>query len=307
MYDASDPRSTLASTASAEVARHSVYTAEQAGLFYETPPQLDDANGKMWVTRGQNFVIAYHGAARGAVFRRDHQDDEYVVLIPDATTKVEVSTGADAQTIPGYSIVIVPPGPSVVRVLEEGPVVRLLTPRAVDLAALSSNASEFTDTHPIIPPFQAWPDPTGGYKLRWYSLDVPKQTGRFGRIFRCTTFMVNIIDPRQGPRDPRVVSPHFHDDFEQCSLALQGEFTHHLRWPWTTDMTMWREDVHDRCSSPSVYIIPPPAIHTTTPTGTGLNQLVDIFAPPRMDFSLKPGWVLNEADYPMPAHATSTT
>lgn len=299
MYDKSDPRASLATASKAPAP--SAFAGPEYGLFYETEPQVTDDRAKTWLTRGQNFLVAYTRAEAGATLSRASQPDEYVVIFPDRGEGGVVEANGERVEVEGYSLVIVPPGASTVTSSRGGQIVRIFSTQSDDLNALCSNAESYAEPHPNLPPFEPWPEPVGGYRIRVYSLDVPPQPGRFGRIFRCSTLMVNFLDPQVGPRDITKMSPHHHDDFEQGSLALEGSFIHHMRWPWTTNMNMWREDVHPHVQSPSLTVIPPPAIHTSRGMDAGVNQLVDIFSPPREDFSKQPGWVLNGDEYPMPA------
>ncbi len=297
-YDASDPRAALSSAAAVPKVVAGRYTPAEYAKFYETAPQEDADGVRTWLARGRNFIIAYSEVVDGSVLARAGQVDEYALLMPDAGITAEITAGGETKVVEGNSLVFIPPGDSRITIRGKGRVVRLITPRSADLAAKCSNAGAFDEADPRIPPLQDWPTPKDGFRIRSYTLDVPPEPGRFGRIWRCTTFMVNYLDAAKGPRDKTKMSPHHHDEFEQCSLVLNGAYTHHIRWPWVPDMTTWREDEHEYCGAPSVTVIPPPSVHTSRAEMAG--QMVDIFCPPRVDFSIKKGWVLNADDYPMP-------
>lgn len=301
MYGASDLRSTL-STAKAgpAVADPSLpYGTASCIHFKEGPPQEEDALCRKWYGRGANFMVCYVEAKAGATITRPAQPDEYVILSPQRGLAMRIESDHGAEDIPGYSVVIVPAGHSTLHVQADGSFFILYTTRNEDLAAKAVNAAAYAAPRHHVAPLQPWPDPVGGPRIRRYSMDVADQPGRFGRIWRCTTFMVNLF-VEDKPRDIEKVSPHHHDDFEQGSLLMTGTMSHHIRWPWTTNMRNWLPDEHLDCGSPSLTVVPPPAIHTSNGTGSELRLMVDVFCPPRIDFSQKAGWVLNADEYPMP-------
>ena len=306
MYGADDPRSKLAGAADASNAPYTDakpalrFAAAEYVKFHDTVAAEESQSARTWYARGQNFVVAYTEAKPGAVLTRAEQVDEYVVLLPEHGLNVTIATAQETRLVAGYSLAIVPPGKSVVTAKAVGTIIRIFSAQSADLNALAANTAAYAQAHPNIPPYRPWPAPPAGYRLRVYDLDVPPVPGRFGRIWRCSSVMVNVLPPEPGPRDLHKLSPHHHEDFEQGSLALRGSFTHHIRWPWTADYHDWRSDDHEVCPAPSLAVIPPPAIHTSAGSDLVMNQLVDVFAPPRADFSKMAGWVLNADEYPMP-------
>lgn len=305
MYRDDDPRSSLSSTtrSSLSAATHDGSTRPpQYVEFDQAAPQETSASGSpTWYARGQNFVLSLTRLKAGDTLARRDQEHEYLVLLPDTGTDVTITAGSDTTGTHEMTLAVIPPGDSAVTAQGDTTVIRLFDERTEDLLARASNAAAYQPADPRVAPLSPWPDPVGGPKLRVYYPDrVAGEPGRFGRIYRTSSFMVNFLDTQQGPRDPEKLSPHHHDDFEQCSLAVEGSFVHHIRTPWTPRRSQWRDDDHRRVGSPSVAIIPPPTTHTTEAIDPGINRLIDIFSPPREDFSAKEGWVLNAAEYPQP-------
>jgi hypothetical protein len=261
-----------------------------------SPPQVAESNGtQTWVTRGRTFVVAISRVDTHSQLERIDQADEYMLIV---SSGLSVTVKAGEETVDsdgqGDSLTIIPPGGSKVMAHGSGWLTRIFSHRAADLAALAGNAAMYPELAPDAPP----PPPPGGFKLRHYALNQYVKPDSPARPFRSTNLLVNAFVPRDFRRDTRKMTPHAHDDFDQASLALQGSFVHHLRYPWSTDMTQWIDDEHHAVGSPSVIVMPAQVVHTTQDVGQGWVQLVDIFSPPRADFVEKPGWLCNEADYP---------
>lgn len=268
-----------------------------------TPPAETEAGRRSWITRGANFVIEISQASAGTVLARKGQSDEYMVLLADASARVEA--GDQTLQAEADSLLVVPPGDSQLTLLGDGLVMRVFSSHTTDILAKASNQAPYAQPRPDLAPLVSWPAPVGGYRLRHYRMADYVKDGSKMRVFRCQNLMINVLTRRTMARDVHAMSPHSHTDFEQGSTTLWGTFEHHLRFPWVPDMTTWLEDEHVRVGGPSVTVIPPGVIHTSSNLGDVPAWLVDVFAPPRLDFSKRPGFVCNADEYPMPGEAVA--
>lgn len=299
-YAKDDPRSAL-STSDRVSGADGIAAPQFLDFSITAPDVVTERGSRQWIVRGQNFVLVHTEPVPGDTIWSGSLSTEQVVLVIDEHGAMTGRGDGEEHKAEGPALVVVPPGASELVSTGSGPITQLIQSDEVEWAARAANADAYVEPHPRVTPLAPWPEPVDGYRWRVYPMaDVPDEPGRFGRIFRTRAFMVNFLRPGNGPRDPRRLSPHTHDDFEQCSLVVAGTYLHHIQTPWGTDGTTWRPEDHARVGSPSVAIIPPPTVHTSQSIGSGVNHLIDIFAGPRHDFSAQPGWVLNADTYPAP-------
>jgi hypothetical protein len=239
----------------------------------------------------QNFLLQWLEGADASTSFSSHE--ETIVILASGTAWL--SGGAWNVSMTGPAVAIVPAGRSELT-LENGTAVVLATER-----------SDLDKTHALNAPLQedgrvaavgsamTRAEPLAAAEvINVVDLLPPPDNGRL-RFLQSATMSINFV-LYDGPRGSDALSPHAHTDIEQGTLALAGDYVHHLRTPWGRSAADWRDDVHLPAGPGTLLLIPPELVHTTEGVGTGQHMLIDIFAPPRRDFIAK-GWMANAADY----------
>jgi len=270
------------------------------GRYYDEAPQLVGEGVRTWITRGANFAIVVNVGEAGASLSGTTTDEQFVYALNGG---VDVEAGTRQVRLDVEDLAIVPPGVWTIRFERPGLVVQQITADEA-LVKLAPNAALYADGAPEVAPVEPWPEPVGGYRLRRYSTLEAYARGGMVHAFRTRKLMMVPYARFLEPRDETALTPHSHTDFEQGSVALEGEWLHHLRVPWTANRHDWRPDMHLHVASPSTTVIPAGVIHTSQGIAGEGMRLIDVFAPPRIDFSER-GWVDNAADYPMREKATA--
>lgn len=272
------------------------------------PPSLIDFNSheagqqgdlEYQCARGQNFDVTLAHARTGSGSLDVSSSDELIVIVQYASVSI---TGTDeAHTVLPRSVSILPAGSWRLE-LSKGSQCTVL--RSVREARSTSyiNANDYTQLDSRAVGVGApCPRVHDGHRIRSMEIDAVKASKDKPRLkmLRSSTLSINWVE-YEGARDRTALSPHAHSSFEQGSLALSGEFVHHLRVAWSENADIWQDDRHPRMGSPSLLVVPVGMIHTSEGVGSGRHLLIDIFSPPRTDF-IEKGWVFNADDYTVPA------
>jgi len=266
--------------------------------FSSTPPEAIGAH-RHWLMRAQNFWVEWLEFGHGDGAPSFDSARETLLLAPGAALHVSPADPAvPAMDVPAHSIAILPAGRYAVAGEARATCVLIASQRN-DLAGrrvLNSPAYETPDGRvaPVGDPYRRRKSPGRIEVLDIDAIMASRDKPRL-KMLQTETLSINIVEYR-GPRDRAALSPHAHANFEQGSLALEGDFLHHLRTPWAADAGQWRSDEHLAAPSPSLLVVPVEMIHTTEGVGDGHHFLLDVFSPPRGDFIDK-GWVFNAADY----------
>lgn len=267
------------------------------------PPDVIPTGARHWTGRAQNFAVAWHQAGPVSTSPLFESPDETLLIVLDEPVRI-ASAATDAEA-PPRSICILPPGAWRLD-LRPGATCVVLSSLREGAAAGALNEAAYAQRDPRIAPVGTpYRALRSACEVRIFSIDsiaAPKDKPRL-KMLQTATLSINWVE-YEGPRDRHALSPHSHTSFEQGSLALAGDFVHHLRVDWGQDADAWQDDQHARLGSPSLMVVPVHTIHTSEGVGPGRHLLIDVFSPPRADFIAK-GWVANSGDYAAPEKAAA--
>jgi hypothetical protein len=222
-------------------------------------------------------------------------DEETMILLFDGNGTI--AGGGTHSNTPRRSLSILPAGAYEIGLAGAARGCILSTSRTDTPSAPLNAASYRAPDARVAPVGPPWPRTGDASTVQTFEIDKVKAPADNPRLkmFQSATMSINWVD-YDGPRNRTALSPHAHRDFEQASLAVAGDFMHHLRVEWSKNADEWRDDAHRFAGSPSVLVVPPELIHTTEGVNGGHHLLIDIFAPPRRDFIAK-SWMLNASAY----------
>jgi hypothetical protein len=264
--------------------------------FDRHAPRVSAGNSH-WVMRAQNFLVE-RVVSGGEPFAVE-SNAEMLLVLPDAAAVVMAEGAGTPVAEPGPgSVCLLAAGRYTVRIARAGTCTVIASNRPDLDSGTALNAAAYAEPDArIAPTGHPYARRTVAPAAQVYEMariEAPKDNPRL-KMLQTDTLSINWVE-YWGERDRTALSPHSHADLEQGSLALAGDYIHHLRVTWGRNANLWQPDEHLPAPSPSLAIIPVDLIHTTEGVGGGHHLLLDIFSPPRKDFIAK-GWVHNAADY----------